>query len=293
MTSYEIIIGAITYDLSNPNGLLVTDHNNFGMPPVEQISSESATQDGAVSVGYRVRPRVIQLAIAAFGDEGDVFGVRDQLLNIFKPSRTPLSLRVTRPDGSLRQIDGYINGGLPLPLADKRGYVQTAGVELFCPDPLWYAPEQHFVVFSIAGGGSGFVVPVTIPSFLGASTIDQTYTIAYAGSYREYPTLEIVGPFTNLVVTNNATGDVIDFTGQTIAAGATYYIDLRPRYKTVVDQAGVNQIAKLTDASDLASFSLEHDPVAAGGLNSIRCVASGLTAASIIYLRYYDRFIGV
>jgi hypothetical protein len=95
------------------------------------------------------------------------------------------------------------------------------------------------------------------------------------------------------VITNQATGDKLDFTGFTINASDSRTIDCRPGRKTVVDAAGADQIDELSDDSDLQTFSLEADPEASGGDNAVTVTGSGATSDTRITIVYYTRYTGI
>jgi hypothetical protein len=68
-------------------------------------------------------------------------------------------------------------------------------------------------------------------------------------------------------------------------------IDLRYGAKTIVDQSGANQIAELSDDSDLATWRLLPNPDAPGGVNEIHFeVAADATDATALTIVYYDRY---
>lgn len=117
-------------------------------------------------------------------------------------------------------------------------------------------------------------------------------TITYTGSFLTYPTITITGPITDPVLTNVSTGEDLDFTGVTIAGGDTYTIDCRFGYKTVKNAAGVNKIADLTAASDLATFHLGADPEVSGGANAFTLTGTGTDANTTVTIAYNERFVG-
>lgn len=125
---------------------------------------------------------------------------------------------------------------------------------------------------------------------------DFTYyaskTITYTGSFLTYPIITITGPITDPVLTNVSTGEDLDFTGVTIAGGDTYTIDCRFGYKTVKNAAGVNKIADLTAASDLATFHLGADPEVSGGANAFTLTGTGTDANTTVTIAYNERFVG-
>ncbi len=204
-----------------------------------------------------------------------------------------MSLRWDFDDGSSRQIDCHFYDKMPMGIPDRHGYYQMIDVILRAANPLFYDPTMQAATFGLGGGANTFVVPTPVPTDVGASTIDQTRSIVYPGSFQENPVVLITGPITDCVVHNSNTNEKLDFTGYTIAAGVTMTVDTRYGYKTVTDSNAVNQIANLTDDSNLATFHLAADPDVGGGANSIRVTGSAVTAATEIYLQYYNRYVGI
>ena len=116
---------------------------------------------------------------------------------------------------------------------------------------------------------------------------DVSKTINNAGNYLALPIVTITGPATDAVLTNVRTGEILDFTGVTIAAGDTYTIDCRYGLKTVKNAAGTNKIADLTSTSDLATFHLEP------GDNSFTLEGTGTDANTQVTVAYNPRYIGL
>jgi hypothetical protein len=107
------------------------------------------------------------------------------------------------------------------------------------------------------------------------------------GSWSEYPRIVLAGPLADPIVTNQTTGETLDFTGATIPAAMFYIADCRYGFKTVIDSGAVNQIAKLSDDSDLATFHLEP------GVNLVGVSGSGTATATAINITHYDRYLGL
>lgn len=116
-------------------------------------------------------------------------------------------------------------------------------------------------------------------------TTTASASISYAGTADEYPILTLTGPVTSPIVTNGATGDVLDFTGYTLAASTTLTIDLRYGYKTVTDSAGVNRIDELTSDSDLTTWRL------VSGTNAISFEGGSTSGATALQISYYNRYL--
>lgn len=290
----KLFHGSTEYPLNNPEagGLILVQHEGLGIPTVERLTQRTASGHGVIDQGYYVNPRRITLKVAAIAETWEQYALgRDLLGDALVPASASMVLQVTRPGGSVRQIECHLEGAVPLGTQDRSGMVQEAVLSLLCPDPFWLDPNRVFLSFGVAGGGSGWVVPVTIPMTFGASALEQVLSVAYAGNVIEYPVLEIVGPITSPIILNQTTGEKLDFTGITIAAGHTYFIDCRPRYKTIKNHLDADKIADITDNSDLSTFHLAPKREAAGGLNSIKVSGSGISTATAIYLRYYNRYL--
>lgn len=265
-----------------------------GMAPSRRLLERGPLQDGVTDRGFRLDPRDLSLVLGIQATTmADLWDARDALHRLLKPRSALLSLRYDLENGQARQIDGALTKGLQASSKDRKGYTMRLALTLSCPDPVWYDPTPVALTFGASGGATGMAVPWAIPWKLGATNIAQSRSILYAGSWLSFPTVTIVGPITSPVITNAITGDKLDFTGTTIAGGASYTIDCRYGQKTVVDSAGANQIAKLTSDSDLSTFCLLPDPDAPGGANTLSVSGTGVSSATQVYLTYSTRYVGI
>lgn len=296
--SVDWIVGATTYALSGRAPYAFISLTGMGNPPVRRIKERGPQQHGATDVGFLLDERMLNLAILITGSTLElVDGYRDDLADMLKPSSTAGKLRVTRDDGTVRQIDCHVSTAVDFPntLQERIGASQLVVVQFEAADPIWYDPVRNNIVFTIASGVSepgGYPIPLMIPMiYTGGALIDATENLTYAGKWETFPTIYITGPADDPVITNATTGKVLDFTGTNIAALDTYTIDLRYGYKTVTDAAGVRQNAALTDASNLVDWSLAPSPDAPGGINDIQVyIPSGVTVATKVRVEYYDRY---
>jgi hypothetical protein len=270
-----------------------------GMPPVRRITEQGPSQHGVSDLGFRLDQRTVGLVLTFTGiDDTAVERKQERIYGLFKPRDVAYKLRFRTP-GRRRtyQIDCHTTSGPDFSSAEMkdggRSPIYRAALQVYAPDPVFYDPSLHVVSFGLTGGGGAWTIPWVIPWGIGSSTLNQTTNVIYAGNWLEYPIITVVGPITNAIIANAISGDAIDFTGATIAAGVTYTIDLRPGHRSVVDQAGTNQIATLADGSDMATWSLLPDPDAPGGINPITVSGSGVTEATQVYLQYYDRYVGI
>ena len=281
-------------DLSDLVEFVYEGDDGWGMPPVERLTERGPNQHGVSDRGFRLLPRILHLRVAGFGaNSSGYWDARERLIALFAPRDEPVRLRRTYGGGRVRQVDVHYLDGLGMSSADKLGHAQRGVIQLMAADPLLYDPTLQSVTFGLAGGGGAFAVPMAVPHGVGASTIDQTQTLSYTGTFRESPVIIVRGPITDWLIQNVTTGEVLQaVAGHTIAAGVEYTIDTRYGAQTVVDGSGTRQIANLTDASDIETFHLAAHPDAPSGANDLRVTGSGVTTATQVFIQYYRRFLG-
>jgi len=289
----SVIIGGVETQLSTLGALVA--HLGWGMAAIESFAERSPGQHGDTWAGFNLGPRIGHLVFKSVtGELDDLYALREDLLSLFSPLSSEIILKFGA-SGTLdeRRFSTHLVGGLEGEW-DVQGWgVQKFEVSLKASDPTCYDPTGEAWTFSLGGGEDGFFVPYDVPYAMGASVINQTQVITYPGGWLSYPLIRITGPITDPVITNDGTGDVLDFAGITIAAGHWYEIDCRYGQKTVVDEAGTNRIAELTAASDLATFHIAPDPELADGINSIRVSGSAVDASTKIEITYFVRYLGV
>jgi hypothetical protein len=196
------------------------------------------------------------------------YEIREKLLQIFRPGDNAF-ITVTRSDGvttKTRRINVRVLGGMSFDVDPDTYHVRTV-VQLRADDPTWYEPANQQAVYLNAN-------------------INGTQTITTTGNWNVYPTFSISGAITNPKITNNTTGQFIEFTG-TIGAATFYVINLSYGAKTVVDNSNVNQISKVTPASNLATWSL------VPGNNVIAITGSSVGGTAQSTFNFNDRFTGI
>lgn len=287
--------GTDVYDLNDVARFLWVADEGLGLSPLHRITERGPEQHGDSDLGFKLDPRTIKLIIAAFGtDRATYWDVRSTLLQIFNPAAGELTLTWTLDNGAIRALDVVTSGEGSMPSSDSFKVAQQVGLMLRAKDPTYYDPVGKSVTFGIGGGSVGFTVPMAVPTGIGSTSIAQSKTITYGGTWRALPDLiRIKGPITDPVITNVATGEKLDFTGTTIASGAYYDIDCSWDAKTIVDQLGANQYSKLVRGSSLNTFHLAPAPEVPGGLNDIRVSGTGITNVTEIYIQYFERFVGI
>lgn len=293
---YELTvhIGADSFDFADEGFGIVAD-SNLGKSPVSRKETKAAQQHGSTDRGFTLSPRFFTMGFSINGlTFRGYWDKRDKLIRVFKSTEDLMEMRWTFDNGDVRSIDCAVVEGLTFPSNRRSAFADRALVTLKANNPTFYDPDEASVVFALGGGGDDFEIPLAIPWQIGVSVMDQTKTIAYAGSWRASPIVRIDGPITNPVVENLLTDEKLDFTGTTISAGDYYEIDTRDGQKTVVDSAAASQIADLSDDSDLGTFHLE-PPILdnASRNNDIQVTGSTVTAATEVYFRYKVRYEGI
>lgn len=283
----ELIRGGTAYSLDDGTYCKWTGDDGWGIAPLHRLTERGPLQHGDTDRGYRLDPRVGQLALIILADTEDaMYAARDTLMGLFAPT-APLALRWTLA-GRTRQIDVNLVGGMTMSSTERGVWAQKVAVTLRAPDPTFYDPAGEAVTFALGGGGDALVIPMVVPMVVGASVIDASAAVANAGNWLSYPHLiRITGPIEDCVITNETTGEVLDFAGVTIAGGDHYDLDLRYGYKTVVDATGANKIADLTAGSDLATWHLQP------GDNSLRVTGINATEATRVDISFFLRYLGI
>jgi hypothetical protein len=289
-----VTIGTVETNLSEGDPLEIVNIDNLGASEATRITERGPSQDGDSDTDQQLEPRIIPIVLQARVSE--LYSqryIRDVINDTFKGTNIPIALTIVWEDGRIFQIDTKSVGNINLPLNIGTNNYIKVGVVLRAANPTFYDPEALLFNFGLAGAGQT-LVPVTVPTFVGGSSLDQTTTIEYDGTYRSYPVIYIYGPITNPKIVNDTTANKIDFTGITIANGDYYTIDLRFGRKAVYKNGNPadNRINEVTLDSTLATFAIEAKPVAVDGDNTIHVTGSGITGVSQVLMQLYRRFDG-
>lgn len=150
---------------------------------------------------------------------------------------TPGTLRVTRSDGTWREIGAVYMDGLGG--ADETSlspYVDRAVLQLLCPDPWFYGASSVAADFTTSTTLRNYLNPYETLSTgrtLGEVTVSVTSDVAVS------PVWEVTGPATTVTVRYASGGP--GWTYGAISAGRTITVDVE-RY-TVTDETGANRIS--------------------------------------------------
>lgn len=293
--SWSWIFGGIEYSLDWGQISYFMGVDNLGVAPSHRLTDRGPLQHGSTDRGFRLDPRILILQLAVSGDTWEEYDAkRRQLAAIFKPSTVQGTVR--RQLGSdIRQIDGYPIDGLSFNSSDRAGFNHRESIAIQCNDPSWYDPNPVGLTFTLAGG-SGMDVPTPVDTDIGADRIDQVTDLFYAGDLPSFPSLiRIRGPITDPVIWNLTINEKLDLTGVSIPLNEYYefvlYDKTDPYRKTLTDQNGVSKYPQLTVDSSLATWRIEADPIAPGGVNQIQVTGSATSTATAVDIIFYERFV--
>lgn len=167
----QVIRGATTYTIADP--FFLEGAEGLGGASVRNIEESGPYQDGATHLDERLDPRTITLKLNVIGGSASALdGYRDTLMTMFKPVRgVPITLKITRDDSSVRQIDTRRVGPLDIPLVaiNRPGNLHRAVVQLRAADPTWYNPTVAEEVFT----------PPSLDWWLGNATIGTANVMTY------------------------------------------------------------------------------------------------------------------
>lgn len=291
-----VVISFSTMGIEYPSSYFgkLTAHDGWGMAPLHRLDERGPMQNGVTDLGYRLDPRYGRFMFNTGARTlQDMYDVRQLFLDIFRPSN---SIKVQFTIGTvIRNIDCKYDGDMSLPWGSGSWGAQNLVLSLKAEDPTFYDPIAQSMTFAVVGGTDESEIPMPVPSLvgIGASTVNLHVNMTNNGNADTYPIIRLTGPMHDFVLTNVSTGDTLDFTGDTIAGAHYYDIDLRYGYKTVIDNHGVNQVSKLTEASDLVSFHLGVSPEVVGGVNDVMISALNMDEFSHIEFVWNDRYLGV
>jgi hypothetical protein len=276
-----------------------------GMPPIDYRTQRGPFQHGETLVDYFLRPRVIQLVHRRQDcNRQGYWDARRDLIDFVRPNRQtggllePGILRKTFPDGTRLDINAIIQEGprfRPRQLNEWDEFGFTEVLRFICHDPTFFDPDQDSLTFSLPTY-SHLVFPVTLvpgdDMVFGISTIEESDTISYTGTWLTYPTIVLTGPMENPVVENITTDEKLELE-YNIDEGEVVTITLEYGNKAVTNGGGTDLVGTLSTDSDLGTFHIAPDPEAPDGNNQIDVSFGGANENSQIVISYYTRFIGI
>jgi hypothetical protein len=199
---------------------------------------------------------------------GDAYALTDEL--------GPGILRITYPDGSVREIEAYYESGFDGEPGQGHTY-DTAVTVLYCPDPLFRDPTPVVLTRSYVASPSVYLNPYR--TFGTGQVLDES-TLTNPGTVDAWPTWVLTGPATELTATNLTTGESFTVT-YTLSAGQTITITTRP--SEIIGPAGQN----LINSMDWPSSKLWRLQRGANDVDlAVLGAGSGTSVTATFYARY-------
>lgn len=297
MQVYVVRNGTQT-DISNSEPFEIVNIDKLGASAATRVTERSPGQDGDSDIDHRLEPRTIPLILQArigIDNTYEYRQVRAIANELFRATNVPIVLGIVFDDGITYHIDTQSIGDLDLPLnIYNQQYIKFA-VVLRAGNPTFYDPVAINVNFAISASGGAFLVPTSVPTSIGGSTLDQTIIVDYDGTYPEYPLMTVYGPINNFKIVNDSTGAKIDLNGFNIGSGDYYTFDLRYGRKLVYKNGVTsdNRINEVTNDSQLATFAIEAHPTVIDGLNQFHVTGTAATGLTRVILQYNRRFDGI
>ena len=249
----------VTYSLEGSNGdvvtfddatyVLKTGITGFGIPPTSVRIEESAG-DGGVWRHTKRLARDVDLPITVFGsDRDDVQTKLRRLGKILQDGQGAPKLRATYADTSSVFLElHYTGGGETVYDNNSSGLTwATWGISLRAPNPFWQSAINE--TFSIGSGNTGRgLLPQLSKLRVSSSTTIGVVTAVNAGDVATYPTWEIIGPVSSLVIASGG----LSFGFASVIAGEIITVDTEAGTVTNVD--GQNLYGRLDPAPKLFSL---------------------------------------
>lgn len=236
----------VVWELTGPHAqhgwLTRREVGGWGAAPVTLVTDPLAR--GGVHVRHqRPEPRRLTWPLHIYGDTHVEFIRRYRtLMRAFALTkyRGPGTLTIYRPDGTARAIDCLYEdgwGGEP----SENWVFANPTITLLCPDGYFRDTERRFVRREYTAAGNPYLSPyrtVVSAQVLGESTVVNT------GDVQTWPSWTITGPATQLVATNETTGESFTFT-HSLLGGQTATITVTPTRALVRGPNDENLVGKL------------------------------------------------
>lgn len=289
--------GTLVYEWVDPTGVVRALSGNasvnvevgergLGLPGLELVDEKLPNSAGSALRHANTQPRDVELPLLLEASSSSALeqlldSVYDWFATADETTRTPGYLRVTRTDGTQRQVACYYTGdGLVGDLSSERAGAtwQSVVINLRAPDPTTTDIEETVEVYGSADVGSEL-------SVINPGTMDA------------YPVWTITGPASAITVRNTTTGKAFALTasgGLTLTAGDQVIVDTRPSGQRttlqVVDQDGNGLFSKLEPTVDGNSASLWR---LVTGQNRFTIDMDDATGDTEIQLSYLPRYRGL
>lgn len=283
--------GEITYLEMPKQAVEVT---GMAMPPMDHRTSRSPFQHGETILGFNLRPRPIQITIHMRGcDRLDMYHKRRDFIRRINPLVGTLRFRVSFRDGRIFELHRVMyDAGFDVGTNNQpEPAVQSFGARFLAYDPVWYEwPQNQDSVTLVTG--EELVFPIEFPIVFGGVGVSDSLDIVNAGTWVSYPTIVLTGPMSHPQVLNLTTEEELTL-DYNISSEEVVTISTSFGEKTIESSISGNLLGYLTPDSDLATFHLDPDPLADGGVNTLQVATAASTAQSAFQVYWFNRYLGL
>lgn len=292
---------------SRARWLLSQTPTGWGLPPINYLRERVYKSDGEIEVGVFLETRRFSIEVGgAQCSRDEMWASRMELLNILRPNRNGQLTYVFRQENgteyaiTARAVSDPFTASSPTEWYEW-GY--RGGIDFEAVNPLWFAPDET-VVAGQAGGATELVFPITFDDdgiVFGDADLIASAVVAYEGTWREYPIIEVDGPASVIRLTHLQKGVRIVWMG-TLASGDTLTFNLRNGYGTngefvgwyVQNSAGTNVANYLDTSTNLLDFALyPGSELGNDGTNTIQLSALGTDSNTTLRVVYNTQYIGI
>lgn len=269
-------------DISPSRGwFTTTDISGWGARPYELVTDPVAAGGDQVRF-IRANSARMTWPLYVYGESHTEFRSRYAALRKAFVSTvwlgSPGTLRITRPDGSAREIDAYYEDGFRGE-AGQNWYSASPVLTLFCPDGYWRDTDVTREQRAYAPG-SDFFNP--FPTISSGSVLGRV-PVVNPGDVPAWPSWNITGPATVITATNYTTNQSWQLT-TTLAAGETATVNTMPR-PTARGPVGQNLVGSF-NWPDAFLWPL------LAGSNDVEFTVAGASSGTAIEMVYQARYEG-
>lgn len=274
--------------------VLLLAYGNLGAPPTNFITRKGYKQNGVTEVDYLLEPRTISIQLYQQGTEDRqvYWDRRKELHDFLRPNRGgPLQFIIRTPNGTEYAIIVRADPGLTFPSkSNDNSWIIDDPLDFIAFDPIFFNETEVDLEFQITVQDQ-LIFPITFPISFGTSDLFfSSGDIVYAGTWKTYPTITLIGPYTRAVISNVTTGVSI-LMSIPILQGETRIINLTPGAQSITDGNGNNKFSELGAGSNLIDFVLQPDPIVPGGVQELTIqLVDGVNGISGASLTYFERF---
>jgi hypothetical protein len=212
----------VSWPLSDPDTQrwwITRQPKGLGAIPIS-IATVARARGGVTIVNTQPQPRRISFGLYVEGDDHTGYVANSRTLGQALTCTSYLGtgqFQVSRPDGTVRQIDAVYEAGFDTEDEDLGVTSDLMAVTLLCPTPEWRDTQAVTVTSSYMASTGSFFSPY--PNVSSGLTIGAA-TITNAGTATTWPSWTINGPASSITATNNTTGE--SWTVNPSATGLSY-----------------------------------------------------------------------